>query len=279
MTGTGDHTGRAIDLSVEVVGTPEQVWEAIATGPGISAWFVPTTVEEQLDGATTSRFGEGPEMLIPGRVAAWDPPNRLLFTGADADAGLAFEWLVQARGDGTCIVRLVNSGFGEGEEWDAQYDGMAEGWKLFLHNLQLHLAHFAGRPAVSMLPMAMWPGPRAGAWATLTDALGVPPAPAPGDRVVASGGDAPPLAGTVVQADSWRLSLLLEEPAEGTAFLACEGEGEQIGVCRCGCTSTATTPPRWSSVMRPGGTPGWPPAPRPPDPRRRRTQVVPTASG
>ena len=59
---------RVIDLSVEVAGTPEEVWEAIATGRGISSWFVPSTVEEREGGATTSRFGEGPEMLIPGRV-------------------------------------------------------------------------------------------------------------------------------------------------------------------------------------------------------------------
>ena len=83
---------RVIDVSVEVVGTPEQVWAAIATGPGISSWFVPTTVEEQADGAITNRFGEGPEMLVPGRVAAWEPPARVVrevagLMRAAADAG------------------------------------------------------------------------------------------------------------------------------------------------------------------------------------------------
>jgi hypothetical protein len=28
---------RAIDLDVEVPGTPDQVWDAIATGPGLTA--------------------------------------------------------------------------------------------------------------------------------------------------------------------------------------------------------------------------------------------------
>ena len=36
---------RAIDLSVDVDGTAEEVWEAIATGPGVSSWFIPTRIE------------------------------------------------------------------------------------------------------------------------------------------------------------------------------------------------------------------------------------------
>ena len=59
-------------------------------------------------------------MTVPGRVAAWEPPHRVLFAGAEGDEGLAFEWLVEARAGGSCVVRLVNSGFGSGAEWDAQ---------------------------------------------------------------------------------------------------------------------------------------------------------------
>ena len=149
---TEQPTRRTIDLSVEVDGTPEQVWTAIATGPGISSWFVPTTVEEQEGGRTTSIFGPGPDMTMPGRVVAWEPPHRVLFDGGEDVEGLAFEWLVETRDGGSCVVRLVNSGFGSGGEWDAQYDGMEQGWRLFLKNLQLHLAHFRGQAGRAMLP-------------------------------------------------------------------------------------------------------------------------------
>lgn len=221
---------RSIDLSVEVTGTPEQVWAAIATGPGISSWYVPSEVEERAGGSMTQRFGPGPEMQIAGRVEAWEPPHRVLFAGADGDAGLSFEWLVEARDGATCVVRLVNAGFGSGEDWDGQYDGMAEGWRLFLHNLQLHLAHFPGEHGTAMLPMAMWAGDRDAAWSRLLADLGLPPAPAAGSRVVAGPG-APPLAGTVVDCEpARRLSLLLDSPARGTAFLATEGSGDQTGV-------------------------------------------------
>ena len=34
-----------LDVQIEVAATPEQVWEAISTGPGISAWFMPSEVD------------------------------------------------------------------------------------------------------------------------------------------------------------------------------------------------------------------------------------------
>ena len=227
---TDERPDRAIELEVEVDGTPEEVWRAIATGPGISAWYVPHEVDEREGGATVSSFGPGPEMQIPGRVAAWEPPNRVLFTGQEADATLAFEWLVEARDGGSCVVRLVNTGFGSGEDWDAQFDGMSEGWQLFLFNLQLHLANFRGREARSLLPMAMWEGDQQQAWPRLLTSLGLPTSPPVGERIAVTAPDAPPLAGTVVQASSWRLALLLDDPAPGTAFLAVEGTGDQVGV-------------------------------------------------
>ncbi|MBI5087813.1 MAG: SRPBCC domain-containing protein [Actinobacteria bacterium] len=225
-----DDDQRAIELEIEVAGTPEEVWQAIATGPGITSWYVPHTVEERPGGAALASFGPGPEMQIPGRVAAWEPPHRIVFDGGEDAGGLAFEWLVEARDGGTCIVRLVNSGFGTGAEWDDQLDGMSQGWQLFLFNLQLHLEHFRGRTATPVLPMAMWTRPRDEAWNELTGALGIPASPEVGDRIETTAPDAPELAGTVVSVDSWRLALLLDQPAPGTAFLAAEGTGEQTGV-------------------------------------------------
>ena len=248
---------RVIDLSIEVAGTQEEVWEAIATGPGITSWYVPSTVEEHEGGATTSRFGEGPEMLIPGRVTAWEPPHRVVFEGADETApGLAFEWLVEARGESSCVVRLVNSGFVEGSPWDDQYDGMVEGWQLFLFNLQLHRAHFPGRTATAMLPMGVWPLSEEAAWARLSEALGLPSSLEPGARVTVAEGETPALAGTVVRFAPGRLALLLDEPAAGTAFLACEAMGEQCGVSvwqylygDAAADIVARDQPRWTSWL------------------------------
>ena len=62
---------RSVEAQVEVPGTPEDVWRAIATGPGISSWFVPTTVEEKVGGNTRSSFGPG--MDSDGKITVWEP--------------------------------------------------------------------------------------------------------------------------------------------------------------------------------------------------------------
>lgn len=259
---------RSIELEVEVAGTVEEVWRAIATGPGISSWYVPHTVEERQGGAATASFGEGPEMQIPGRVAAWEPPHRIVFdasqdTDNDGNAGMAFEWLLEARDGGTCIVRLVNTGFGLGAQWDSQFDGMSQGWKLFLLNLKLHCEHFRGQTATALLPMAMWPGPLETAWAHLTSCLGIPAAPRVGERIVITATDAPALAGTVVDVATWRLALLLDEPCPGTAFLAIEGTGEQLGVSIWSylygsdrASIAARDEPRWAQWLADNTAPG-----------------------
>ena len=53
---------RSVQVEVEVPGTPEQVWQAIATGPGVSAWFVPTEVDGRVGGTVT-----------PTSERAWTP--------------------------------------------------------------------------------------------------------------------------------------------------------------------------------------------------------------
>lgn len=223
---------RSIELEVEVAGTPEEVWRAIATGPGISSWYVPHEVDEREGGAAVASFGDAPEMQVPGRVAAWEPPRRIVFDGGEGAGGLAFEWLVEARDGGSCVVRLVNSGFGTGADWDDQYDGLAEGWPLFLCNLALHCRHFAGRTAVSMLPTAGSPLPQTEAWPRLSAALGMPAATRAGDRVQLSAGDGLGLAGRIAEVGRGWVALVLDDPAPGTALVAAEraGPGCQISV-------------------------------------------------
>lgn len=221
-----------LELSVQVPGTVDEVWRAVATGPGMTSWYVPSTVEEREGGATTSRFGEGDEMLIPGRAVVWDPPRRVCFDGGEEGIAhgmtMTFDWHVEPGDDGTQTVRFIQSGFDPSPEGQAMRAAMAAGWSLFLQNLQLHLEHFSGRDGLPMLPSATGNGTLADTWQRLTAAIGIPATPAVGDRVRAEGADAPPLAGTVVGVDPWRISLLLDEPAQGTGFIAAEGVDGQM---------------------------------------------------
>lgn len=221
---------RSIETEVQVPGTPEEVWAAVATGPGIGSWFVPSTVEEREGGEVVSQFGPGESMTVRGRVRVWDPPRRVVFDGGDAGEGMAFEWVVEAREGGTCVVRLVNSGFGSGEEWDDQFDGMDSGWRMFLHNLALHRRFFPGQVGVAVQATSMAAVGLDEAWGTLTAALAIPAATVVGDRV-AAGPHAPTgLAGTVERAVPRGLTLRTDEPGSGTALLAIEGTDGQVGI-------------------------------------------------
>ena len=229
-TGAPDPERREIRLEIEVPGTVDEIWDAISTGPGITSWYVPHTVEQREGGAATASFGPGPEMQVAGRVAAWQPPHRIVFTGDPGEEGLAFEWLVEARDQGTCVVRLVNTGFGDGNPWDEQYDDMLGGWRLFLRNLWLHRTYFAGQRGTPALPMGMWPGAAVEAWPQVLAALGLPPTPQLGERIATAGDGAPSMAGTVLDARPGSLALLLDQPAPGTGILAAERHGGMSGV-------------------------------------------------
>lgn len=217
---------RSIEVEIDVPGTPEQVWQAVATGPGISSWYVPHQVEEKAGGTMSASFGESPEMQVNGRVAEWDPPSRVLFDGGDPDEGLAFEWFVEPNDDTSCVVRLINSGFGAGAQWDVQFDAMKNGWQLFLSNLRLHLAHFTGQAAVASLPMTMIENDTDTAWKQLMERLGLPESVSVDERVEVSGEGLPTLAGTVAEAENGRhILLVVDTPAPGTAFVATEQQG------------------------------------------------------
>lgn len=210
---------REIRLEVEVPGTPEEVWETIATGPGVQSWFVPAEVAGHEGGRVALEFAPG--MVEEGEVTAWEPPHRFAYGApAEGERRLAFEWLVEARAGGTCVVRLVNSGFGPGADWDAEYDGMQRGWAMFLQMLRLARTHFPGRPAAPVLASAQLANAPADAWPELLGALGMRDAE-PGTRTSGEAGPQP-LAGTVEWTAPQMRLLRLEAPARGLALLAAE---------------------------------------------------------
>ena len=218
---------RNVEVSQEVPGTPEEVWEAIATGPGISAWFHRTEVEGRPGGAFSMDIGDG--LQETGRVSAYDAPRRFAYEEAvpDPESGrerrIATEFLVEARSGGTCVVRVVTSGFGPDDDDFAR--SVELGWGLALQNLRLRLAEFAGAPHAAILETLALDRPQPDAWQALTDGLGIDPDPETGDRLETTGG-APRIAGRVigVHEGSW-VVVRTDEPAPGVAFVGAHEMG------------------------------------------------------
>jgi uncharacterized protein YndB with AHSA1/START domain len=230
---------RSVQVEVELPGTPEQVWEAIATGPGISSWFCPTEVEIGADGRPTRMvFHMGPGMDSPASITLWEPPRRLAAEAPGWEPGmpaLATEWTVEARAGGKCLVRVVHSLFASTDDWDNQLEGTETGWPGFFHILRLYLTHFRGQRCSNIQVMAMAAGTKATAWETLTGLLGVAGARA-GQHMSAAAGT-PAVAGIVDKTSedkhSHSMLLRIERPAPGflslSAFVC--GGPTMVAVC------------------------------------------------
>jgi uncharacterized protein YndB with AHSA1/START domain len=211
---------RSIQVEVEVPGTPEEVWQAIATGPGISCWFCPAEIEERDGKPVAAKLNFGPGMESRSVVTAWDPP-RLFAREADGWAPgsppIATEFSVEARAGGVCVVRVVNSLFASTDDWDKQLDGAESGWPGAFRILRIYLTHFRGLRSAFMQAMAHVAGTKEEAWATLTAALGLNGVGA-GQRWAAPAG-VPALGGVVehVTQSPFGALLRLDKPGPGTA--------------------------------------------------------------
>jgi len=221
---------RSVATEVEVPGTPEEVWTAIATGPGISSWFVPSQVEERVGGAVVSDFGFGPGMEARATVSIWDPPRRMVAESLGEDPTVATEWSVEARAGGTCVVRVVHTWTADNDKWDDQYEGHAQGWRGFFRILRLYLQHFAGQRGLSLQHLPTAPEPKEQAWGSYVGALGLAGATV-GQRVSSAPG-APRLAGVVEEAGEPGypevMLLRLDQPAPGIAHMFALAMGGQV---------------------------------------------------
>ncbi|HEY6739595.1 MAG TPA: SRPBCC domain-containing protein [Actinopolymorphaceae bacterium] len=160
---------RQVEKEIRLDATPEEVWELISTGPGLSAWFVPHDFDDDAGGSAD--FGGGNTQA--GRLLDVEPGRRIVFGAPEDENGvvpMALEFLVEGRDGGGTVLRLVQSGF-MGDDWEAEYH--SSGWDLFLHNLSSYLTHFAGRRATGVVATVFTSAGAATVWERFFRALGV----------------------------------------------------------------------------------------------------------
>lgn len=225
---------RSVQVEVEVPGTPEEVWRAIATGPGVSSWFVPTRVDEREGGQIVCNFGPG--MDSPATITSWQPPHKFV---AESDMGMpgspkiATEWIVEARAGGMCVVRVVHSLFASTDDWDNQLSGLEEGWPAYFRVLRLYLEHYKGMPCSLMQFVGFSTEPEPQTWEKAAGELGLLNL-AQGQKWSAPDGF-PRTRGVVdmLGRGSHKHSVLLrlDEPAPGTAYFGVFSCGGMVMVC------------------------------------------------
>ncbi len=166
---------------IDIAATPEQVWDAIATGPGIDSWFMGRTEVEP-------RVGGRGSFTMPGftgesTITAWEPPHRFAYRATPDENGafMAFEYLVEGRDGGSTALRLVHSGILTGD-WEDQYDALRKGNPLYLRTLEQYLLHFTGQTAVPVTAFGPAQSDQEKAWAGIVAAAGLTAPVSEGDK-------------------------------------------------------------------------------------------------
>ena len=199
---------RSVRVDVEVEGSPEDVWNAIATGPGVSSWFVPTKFDLDADGRPNKldcHFGEG--MDSHARVTGWEPPARFTAESDDFAPGgpvVATEWNVKPVREETCLVTVEHGLLSDTDEWDTFLENTESGWPAFFTVLRIRMAHYRNQPFAILEVVGKAAEPNS-AWTDLATALGL---------------TSPSLAGIVESVPNESEVLLrLEKPAPGVGHL------------------------------------------------------------
>ena len=145
-----DRVEHRMERTYEVAATPEEVWEAIATADGISAWMVPTRLDPQIGGEVSFDLGgfwlsgvvtdytpnrrfayEEPWPIadraedIPAEMVEWfkamGVPLSEVYRDLSSATPIATEFLVESASGGSCVIRVVTSAYGSGADWENEF--------------------------------------------------------------------------------------------------------------------------------------------------------------
>ncbi|MEV6981586.1 SRPBCC domain-containing protein [Sphaerisporangium sp. NPDC051017] len=163
-----------LSLEIELEATPEQVWDAIATGPGVDSWFMGRNEFGRSVGGDVALTMLG--HTERATITAYEPGARLATRTPEAPDGRfsTFEYLIEGREGGTAVLRLVQSGM-LGDDWETEFEAMKVGWPIYLETLKQYLAHFTGRTPSVTTVFRPGAGGSDAVWKVVTDSLGVTP--------------------------------------------------------------------------------------------------------
>jgi uncharacterized protein YndB with AHSA1/START domain len=237
---------RAFRMALDLDATPDQVWRALTEAEEIVRWFsTDARVAPGKGGSMLWSWGYGEDWET--RIDAWEPGRLLRLVQEDArpydaqgrqlppgeveSAGIAMEFTLESH-QGKTRLRLVHSGFGHGAAWDAEIEGITEGWQAELRSLRHYLRRHRGRDRKAGRALVNTALPRDAAWAKLLGPGGFtlsPPEPREGERyeVVTPGGrrytgvvqlnlPGQTIAGTVSELDDGWFRLLTWKDARGS---------------------------------------------------------------
>jgi uncharacterized protein YndB with AHSA1/START domain len=224
--------GRSVSVDADVPGSQDEVWQAIASGEGITGWFLPTEVQHGFDGDPVRFLVHPDARTLRLEIKEWSPPQRLAAVCDDLQNGapaLTTEWMLEPLALG-CRVRVRHTLDTSATAWDELLLGMQRDWQTHLSVLKVYIGNFSGKRCQTCTVNQPTHQEKDKAWETLSDPLGLHLASV-GERV-RSEADGPELAGVLEAAEESHQALIrLDQPAAGIAHL-------QILETVVGCVAT-----------------------------------------
>jgi uncharacterized protein YndB with AHSA1/START domain len=172
---------RSYEKHFEVAAPVEDVWKAITVGDELTRWFCQeASCEQDVGGQQHIDWGGGAKAT--GVITVWKPnahlrteavrPARDNSMTAGQSEPFATDWYLEHQG-GITRVRMVASGFGEGPDWDHEYDGTFHGWDLFHKTMKHYLEYHRGQSPANVVLYAVLSVPPAEAWSRLMSSEGL----------------------------------------------------------------------------------------------------------
>ncbi len=147
-----DHKGRQVRAEMRTTASPGEVWAAWADPAHLQRWFPDRADGEAREGGSMRYSFDRFHYDFPYRVLVAEPGERLALYGELGDRSGILEVVIEKAG-GETVLRLVNSGFREGAEWDDEYEGVDSGWKVMMAVLKLYLEQYFGKPRAQAFHM------------------------------------------------------------------------------------------------------------------------------
>lgn len=130
------HVGRTVREEIVIEATPEQVWNAWAKPDQIARWFVDRAEGDMSRDDTVTWCFDTFQYRIPIEVYEAQPAEKLVFGGEVPGRPPSLQEVIVVQEGGATRLRVANSGFGEGADWDDEFDGVQSGWQMALATLK-----------------------------------------------------------------------------------------------------------------------------------------------
>lgn len=142
---------RSFEIQLEINAPVDAVWKALTTAEELQRWF-PLNAKVTPGPGGTIMTSWGAPWDGEAKIEIWEP-NHHLKTGWPYSMAskedpqpvpVSVDYHLESKG-GKTTLRLVHSGFGHGNTWDHEFDGVSRGWAFELRGLRHYLENHAGQ--------------------------------------------------------------------------------------------------------------------------------------